>query len=63
MYCHDLEVMSLNPGRVELGVCSTSVVLKPKNPMHACLSLPRITAVIFVFPVVDYLLIEMKLGK
>ena len=25
MYCHDLEVMSLNPGRVELGVLSTSV--------------------------------------
>ena len=26
MYCHDLEVMSLNPGRVELGVRSTSVL-------------------------------------
>ena len=24
MYCHDLEVMSLNPGQVELGVCGTS---------------------------------------
>ena len=24
MYCHDLEVMSLNPGRVKLWVCSTS---------------------------------------
>ena len=26
MYCHDLEVMSLNRGQVELGVCSTSVL-------------------------------------
>ena len=26
MYCHDLEVMSLDPGQVELGVCSTSVL-------------------------------------
>ena len=26
MYCHDLEVMSLNPGWVELGVRSTSVL-------------------------------------
>ena len=26
MYCHDLEVISSNPGRVELGVRSTSVV-------------------------------------
>ena len=25
VYCHDLEVVSLNPGRVELGVRSTSV--------------------------------------
>ena len=25
MYCHDLEVMGLNPGRVELGVRGTSV--------------------------------------
>ena len=25
MYWHDLEVMSLNPSRIELGVCSTSV--------------------------------------
>ena len=25
LYCHDLEAMSLNPGRVELGVHSTSV--------------------------------------
>ena len=25
MHCHDLEVMSSNPGRVKLGVCSTSV--------------------------------------
>ena len=25
MYCHDLEVMSSNPGRVELGVHSASV--------------------------------------
>ena len=24
MYCHDLEVMSLNPSQVELGVHSTS---------------------------------------
>ena len=24
MYCHDLEIMSSNPGRVELGVPSTS---------------------------------------
>ena len=31
MYFHDLEVMSLNPGRVELGVHSTSiqVILEP----------------------------------
>ena len=28
MYCHDLEVMSLKPGRVELGVRSTSVLTK-----------------------------------
>ena len=27
MYRHDLEVMSSNPGRVELGVHSTSVLL------------------------------------
>ena len=26
MYCHDLEVMSLNPSRVELGVHSTSAL-------------------------------------
>ena len=26
MHCHDLEVMSSNPGRVELGVLSTSVL-------------------------------------
>ena len=26
MYCHDLEVMSSNPGRVELGMRSTSVL-------------------------------------
>ena len=26
MYCHDLEVMSLNPGQVELGVLGTSVL-------------------------------------
>ena len=26
MYCHDLEVMSLNTGQVELGVHSTSVL-------------------------------------
>ena len=26
MYCLDLEVMSLNPGQVELGVRSTSVL-------------------------------------
>ena len=26
MYCHDLEVMSSNPGQVELGVRSTSVL-------------------------------------
>ena len=26
MYCHDLKVMSSNHGRVELGVCSTSVL-------------------------------------
>ena len=32
MYCHDLEVMSSNPGRVELVVHSTSVlILEPKN--------------------------------
>ena len=30
-YCHDLEVMDLNPGQVELRVCSTSIecVLDP----------------------------------
>ena len=27
MYCHDLEVMSSNPGRVECGVHSTSVLV------------------------------------
>ena len=26
LYCHDLEVMSLNPSRIELGVRSTSVL-------------------------------------
>ena len=26
MYCHDLEVMSSNPGRVELGVLGISVL-------------------------------------
>ena len=26
MYCHDLEVMSSNPGQVELGVHSTSLL-------------------------------------
>ena len=26
MYCHDLEVMTSNPGHVELGVRSTSVL-------------------------------------
>ena len=26
MYCHDLEVMSSSPDRVELGVCGTSVL-------------------------------------
>ena len=26
IYCHDLEVLSLNPGRDELGVHSTSVL-------------------------------------
>ena len=29
MYCHDLEVMSSNPGRVELWVRSTSVLSCP----------------------------------
>ena len=33
MYCHDLEVMSLNTGRVELGVRSTSVYVI-LNPPH-----------------------------
>ena len=28
LYCHDLEVMSSNPGRVEHGVHSTSVLIK-----------------------------------
>ena len=40
MYCHDLDVMSWNPGRVELGVRSTSaqVVLEPKISLkiHKC---------------------------
>ena len=27
MFCHDLEVMSLNPGRIKLWVRSTSVLL------------------------------------
>ena len=27
MYCHDLEVMSLNPGQVKVGVCGIFVVL------------------------------------
>ena len=26
MYCHDIEVMSSNSSRVELGVCGTSVL-------------------------------------
>ena len=26
MYCHDLEIMSSNPGQVELGVLCTSVL-------------------------------------
>ena len=26
MYCHDLEIMSSNPGGVELGVLGTSVL-------------------------------------
>ena len=30
MFCHDLEVMSLNPSRVELGVHSTSVLSRTK---------------------------------
>ena len=34
MYCHDLEVMGLNPGWVDLGVHGTfvEVVLEPKKP-------------------------------
>ena len=32
MYCHDLEVMSSNPGRVELGVYSTSVLSHTWTP-------------------------------
>ena len=31
MYCHDLEVMSSSPGRVELGVRGTSV---PKSYLN-----------------------------
>ena len=31
MYCHNLEVMSLNPGRVELRVRGTSVLTRTKN--------------------------------
>ena len=26
MYCHDLDVMSSNPGEVKLGLCSTSIL-------------------------------------
>ena len=26
MYCHDLKLMSLNPGRVELGLRGTSIL-------------------------------------
>ena len=31
MCCHDLEVMSSNPGRVELGVISTSVLSRTRT--------------------------------
>ena len=36
MYCHDLEVMDLNPGQVELGEHSTSAyfVLEQKMLSH-----------------------------
>ena len=36
MYCHDLEVMSLNPGRVELGMhaSSTSVLSPTWTKLH-----------------------------
>ena len=30
MHCHDLEFMGSNSGRVELGVCSTSVKVVPE---------------------------------
>ena len=38
LYCHDLKVMSLNPGRVELGVRGmvllSYVALEPKIPLY-----------------------------
>ena len=37
MHCHDLKVMSLNPGRVELGVLSTSVLSRTWTK-NICLS-------------------------
>ena len=39
MYCHDLEVVSLNPSWVELGGCSTSVLSRTWTE-HAILFLP-----------------------
>ena len=38
MYCHDLEVMSSNPGRVELGVLGTSALSHTltKNIIKSC---------------------------
>ena len=38
VYCHDLEVMSSNPSRVELGVRSTSVLSRTwtKNKNKSC---------------------------
>ena len=41
MYCHDLKVISLNPGWVELGMHSTTVLSRtfPKKYLLLCLNL------------------------
>ena len=43
MYCRDPEVMSLNPGRVVLWVCNTSV-LEPKISIASASVYPRARA-------------------
>ena len=41
MYCHNLEVMSSNPCRVKLGVCSTSVLSRTWTKNKNKLMVPR----------------------